>query len=88
MSAGFTITYTYTAAKQLRKLDKLAQILVMKTVEILAGTPRPPKATQLVGGDGQWRIRTGDYRIVYEIRDQELLILVVKVGRRKEIYKH
>lgn len=78
MSADFNITYTATAAKQIRKLDKSAQVRVLKTVEILAATPRPPKATQLVGGDGQWRIRVGDYRIVYEIHDHELLILVVK----------
>ncbi|MGO4590707.1 type II toxin-antitoxin system RelE family toxin [Paenarthrobacter sp. 2TAF44] len=88
MSADFNIAYTATAAKQIRKLDRSAQVRVLKTVEILGATPRPPKATQLVGGDGQWRIRVGDYRIVYEIHDHELLILVVKVGHRKEIYRH
>ncbi|MFC8041868.1 type II toxin-antitoxin system RelE/ParE family toxin [Paenarthrobacter sp. NPDC057355] len=88
MTGAFHITYTAAAAKQVRKLDRAAQIRVLKTVEILASAPRPPKSTQLVGGKGQWRIRTGDYRVVYEIHDQELLVLVVKVGHRKEIYQH
>ena len=46
-----------------------------------------PAATQLVGGAGEWRVRTGDYRIVYEINDGELLVLVLAVGHRREIYR-
>ena len=88
MSGSFGIRYTSAAAKQIRKLDRSAQLRVLKAVEILSETPRPPKGKQLVGGDGEWRIRTGDYRIIYEIHDQELLILVVRVGHRKEIYRH
>lgn len=88
MTARFGIRYTSAAAKQIRKLDKAAQVRVLKAVEILSDTPRPPLGKQLVGGEGEWRIRTGDYRIIYEIHDQELLVLVVKVGHRKEIYRH
>jgi mRNA interferase RelE/StbE len=53
----------------------------------LAEEPRPPAAAQLVGGADEWRVRTGDYRIVYEIRDGELLVLVLAVGHRQEIYR-
>ena len=49
--------------------------------------PRPNGAKKLVGGNGEWRVRTGDYRIVYEIDDQVLLVLVVAVGHRREIYR-
>ena len=49
--------------------------------------PRPPKAIQLVGGAGEWRVRTGDYRIIYEIHDDHLIILVLRVGHRREIYE-
>jgi mRNA interferase RelE/StbE len=87
VSGSFGIRYTSAAAKQIRKLDRSAQLRVLKAVEILSETPRPPKGKQLVGGDGEWRIRTGDYRIIYEIHDHELLILVVMVGLRKEIYR-
>ncbi|MFN8191547.1 MAG: type II toxin-antitoxin system RelE/ParE family toxin [Nocardioidaceae bacterium] len=50
-------------------------------------TNRAPLAKKLVGGDGEWRVRTGDYRIVYEIRDEVLLVLVVAVGHRRDIYQ-
>ncbi len=56
-------------------------------VELLAENPRPPAATQLVGGSGEWRVRTGDYRIIYEIHDGELLVLVIVVGHRREVYR-
>ncbi|GAA1284318.1 type II toxin-antitoxin system RelE/ParE family toxin [Pseudonocardia aurantiaca] len=69
------------AARQLRKLDPQARRRVQAALELLADEPRPPAATQLVGGAGEWRVRTGDYRIVYEIRDGELLVLVLAVGQ-------
>ena len=56
-------------------------------IELLSEEPRPGGAKKLAGGDGEWRVRTGDYRIVYEIRDSVLLILVVAVGHRREIYR-
>ncbi|MET3705639.1 type II toxin-antitoxin system RelE family toxin [Pseudarthrobacter sp. S3] len=87
MTGRFCVRYTAVAAKQIRKLDRQAQLRVLKVIEILSDTPRPPKGMRLVGGDGEWRIRTGDYRIIYEIRDQELLILVLRVGHRREVYR-
>ena len=74
------------AVRQLRKLDRSAQRRVQAAVELLAAEPRPNGAKKLVGGDGEWRVRTGDYRIVYEIHDNVLLVLVVAVGHRREIY--
>jgi mRNA interferase RelE/StbE len=56
-------------------------------IELLGTDPRPPAATQLVGGGGEWRVRTGDYRIVYEINDGELLVLVLAVGHRRDTYR-
>jgi len=56
-------------------------------IDLIATEPRPPAATQLVGGAGEWRVRTGDYRIVYEIEDERLLVLVLSVGHRREIYQ-
>ena len=52
-------------------------------IELLADNPRPPAATQLVGGQGEWRVRVGDYRIVYEIRETELIVLVLRLGHRR-----
>ena len=74
------------AAGQLRKLDGAARRRIQAAIELLADEPRPPAAKKLVGGDGEWRVRTGDYRVVYEINDGVLLVLVLAVGHRREIY--
>jgi mRNA interferase RelE/StbE len=54
---------------------------------LLSRQPRPHGATRLVGGEGEWRVRTGDYRVIYEIQDNVLLVLVVAVGHRRGIYE-
>jgi mRNA interferase RelE/StbE len=73
------------ALRQLRKLDQPARRRVQAAIELLAGQPRPSAAKKLVGGEGEWRVRTGDYRIVYEVRDDVLVVLVVAVGHRRDI---
>jgi mRNA interferase RelE/StbE len=60
---------------------------VQAAIELLADQPRPSGAKKLAGGDGEWRVRTGDYRIVYEVHDDVLLVLVVAVGHRRDIYQ-
>lgn len=83
---SYRIEVAPAAVRQLRKMDRVAQRRVQAAIELLAGEPRPSGAKKLVGGDGEWRVRTGDYRIVYEIRDSVLLVLVVAVGHRRDIY--
>lgn len=75
------------AARQLRKLDGDAQRRIQAVVELLAKEPRPAGARKLVGGRGEWRVRTGNYRIIYEIDDGVLVILVLAVGHRREVYR-
>jgi mRNA interferase RelE/StbE len=75
------------AARQPRTLDPQIRRRIQAALELLAVEPRPPAATRLVGGAGEWRIRTGDYRIIYEIHDDELLVLVLRVGHRRDIYR-
>ncbi len=67
------------AARQLRKLDNTARRRVRAAVELLAEDPRPPGAKKLVGGEGEWRVRTGNYRIIYEVHDQVLVVLALAV---------
>jgi mRNA interferase RelE/StbE len=55
--------------RQMRKLDPAARRRIQAAIELLAENPRPQGARKLVGGDGEWRVRTGDYRVVYEIYD-------------------
>jgi mRNA interferase RelE/StbE len=83
----YRITVTEGALRQLRKLDPQARRRVQAAVELLAMQPRPPAARQLLGGAGRWRVRTGDYRVIYRINDGELVVLVVAVGHRREVYR-
>ena len=83
----YRIEIAPAAVRQLRKLDPTARRRVQAAIELLADQPRPSGATKLAGGDGEWRVRTGDYRIVYEVHDDVLLVLVVAVGHRRDIYQ-
>ena len=83
----YQVALAPAAARQLRKFDPQVRRRVQAAIELLATEPRPPAATQLVGGAGEWRVRTGDYRIVYEIEDERLLVLVLSAGHRREIYQ-
>ncbi len=83
----YEVTLAPAAARQLGKLAPQARRRIQAVLELLAVDPRPPSATQLVGGSGEWRAPTGVYRVVYEIHDRRLLVLVLAVGHRREIYR-
>jgi mRNA interferase RelE/StbE len=76
------------AERALRRLPGSVRDRISKVVTLLAEDPRPPAAKMLVSNDSPrlWRVRTGDYRIVYQIYDDVLVVLVVAVGHRREIY--
>ncbi len=57
------------------------------TISNLASDPRPPDCLKMQGGDGLYRVRVGDYRIIYEIQDAVLVVLVVQIGNRREVYR-
>jgi mRNA interferase RelE/StbE len=82
----YGIELSPSAARQLRKFDPDVRRRIQAVLELLAEDPRPPAATRLVGGAGEWRVRTGDYRVIYEIHDDELLVLVLRMGHRREVY--
>jgi len=83
----YRITLAPAAERQLRKFDPPVRRRLQAALELLADNPRPPAATQLVGGSGEWRVRTGDYRIVYDIEDDRLVILVLRMAHRREVYR-
>ena len=84
----YAVRISPTAERQLRKFDPQVRRRVQAAIDLLATNPRPPKATQLVGGAGEWRVRTGDYRIIYEIHEDRLVVLVLRVGHRRDIYEY
>ncbi|WP_104178201.1 type II toxin-antitoxin system RelE/ParE family toxin [Cryobacterium sp. Y50] len=75
------------AQRQLHKCDPPVRRRIQAVIDLLAQDPRPPKAIQLVDGSGEWRVRTGDYRISYEIHDEQLVVLVLRLGHRRDIYE-
>lgn len=84
---SYAISYVPSAVKAIRKLDKWTARRLLDAIGQLAREPRPPGCVQLKGGDGELRIRVGAYRVVYDVRDEELVVLVLRVGHRREIYR-
>ncbi len=87
VAVRYSVELTPSAARRLKKLDPPARARIHGAIELLRDDPRPPAATQLVGGSGEWRVRTGGYRIVYDIDDDVVRILVLAIGHRKDVYR-
>jgi mRNA interferase RelE/StbE len=87
VTGPYTVQFRRSAEKSLEKLDGRNRARILRNIVALADNPRPPGVKQLSGEDTLWRIRVGDYRVVYEIRDAELVVLVVRVAHRSEVYR-
>jgi mRNA interferase RelE/StbE len=74
------------ASKALRKLDKPVRERIAAAIDALASNPRPPGIKAIVGQPGAFRIRVGDWRVLYEIEDDRLVVLVVKIAHRSTVY--
>ncbi len=85
-TSGYTIELSKAAAREMRKLPRQHKVAVATAIESLASEPRPVGCTKLTDADG-YRIRVGDYRVVYDIHDEKLVVLVLHVGNRDEIYR-
>lgn len=74
-------------AKVIRKLDRTTQRRLIRLLERLADFPRPEGVVKMQGDDNLWRARIGDYRVIYEIHDDRLVVLVLRVGHRRDVYR-
>lgn len=74
------------AAREIRKLPPEGQRRVQAVIELLADNPRSPAARKLPARP-EWRVRSGEYRVLYRIEDERLLIVVVRAGHRREVYR-
>lgn len=81
----YRVELTPGAARQLRKLDPQTGRRIAGAIELLAVDPRPPASRQLRGRQG-YRVRIGDYRVIYTVDDGVLLVLVLRLGHRKDVY--
>ena len=75
------------AKRQIRKLPQATQDRILDRLEELANTPRPPGARLLENSEGLYRLRVGSYRVIYQIEDQVLMVMVVRVDHRSVVYR-
>ncbi len=82
----YSIKYTKEAKKKIEKLDKSIRLIIKKSIESLSSNPYKGKP---LSHDiaGLYSLRTSDYRIIYRIKEKQLIIIVITVGHRREIYK-
>lgn len=85
--ANYRIEISATAEKQIRKLRGADQLRVLCAIRDLAREPHPQGARKLQGYDDVFRIRVGTYRILYGVESRRLLVIVLKVGHRKDVYR-
>ena len=83
----YKIEFAATAKKQFGKLPDATRRRLVEALDRLSENPRHSGTLKLAGGENLYRTRTGDYRIVYRIEDHRLLVLVVKIGHRSDIYR-
>lgn len=87
MSHRYEIRIARRAAKSLAALQRRDQQRIRAAIELLAEDPRPPACIAMTGEDSVYRVRVGNYRIVYEVIDDGLVIHVVRIGHRREVYR-
>jgi mRNA interferase RelE/StbE len=82
----FEVIFKQSVAKDLRPIPKKEVARILKRIEALKVIPRPPGVEKLSSQE-LYRIRQGVYRILYEIKNEELIIIVVKIGHRRDVYR-
>lgn len=85
--ASYRLVIKRSASKDLRAFPNADVTAILKRIQALADDPRPPGCEKLSAQE-RYRVRQGVYRILYEIQDQELVVTVVKVGHRRDIYRN
>lgn len=84
--ASYSLVITRSASKELERVPLKDRRRIVERISGLAHDPRPPGCERLSGED-KYRLRHGDYRILYEIVDEQLVVTVVRVGNRRDVYK-
>lgn len=87
MTAMYEVRLARRAARTLSALQRREQQRIRAALDLLADNPGPPNCVAMQGEDSVYRVRVGDYRIVYEVLDAVLLVHVVRIGHRREIHR-
>lgn len=83
----YTVSFTRAALKELNKLEQPLRRRILAAITLLEENPRPDGVKKLAGDENAWRIRIGDYRVLYEIHDGNLLVVIFRAAHRREVYK-
>ena len=87
MRPPYQVEVAQRAVKALAKLPRQEQQRIRAAIDLLAQYPRPPGCVALEGEEHAYRVRVGNYRILYEVLDDRLLVQVVRLGHRRDIYR-
>ncbi len=87
-SNRYTVRFASTATRDFRRLPVQIQDRVRFAIRRLAVNPRPPGVRKLSGNAADYRIRVGQYRVLYDIHDAEILVYIVRIGHRREVYRN
>jgi mRNA interferase RelE/StbE len=84
---AYRIELTTQAAKQLATLERQTLKRIAARIDALAEDPRPASARKLSGKEALFRIRVGDYRVIYRIIDRTVLVTIIRIGHRRDVYR-
>lgn len=82
----YRVDFTTAAAREVDKLPRRVRDRLLDAIEDLGDDPRPHGAKKLVGEKTAWRIRVGDYRVIYDVFDDVLTVTIVRAAHRREVY--
>ena len=85
--AEYSVTFARSARKELQALDSTIATRVLRRLEVLSISPRPIGVIKIEGADDLWRLRIGDWRVIYRISDREKLVDIIAIRHRKDAYR-
>jgi mRNA interferase RelE/StbE len=83
----YRIEVSATAERQLKKIQREDAVRILRSMSLLASEPRPDGCRKMSGYDHLYRIRVGNYRVIYEITEKQIVVVILKIGRRREGYR-
>ncbi len=87
MNEPYGIRYTESAARFLKSLPPKLQARIIGKINALAEDPYPPGKRKLRGEEHAYRVRVGDYRVVYDVLEEAIVVLILRIGHRKDVYR-
>ncbi len=87
MARRYSIQFVESAARSLKKIPANVQVRISAKIEVLADNPYPLGARKMRGDEHAYRIRIGDYRVVYDVLEDVIVVLVLRIGHRREVYR-